>query len=256
MHTHLDGVTFLGSAGQATYSIEPDGLRGWHESVSVRREDVDRPTAHGTYRAQSYRTGRLIQQSGLIEAASRMEFLEAIDRFRGVLAGGGFGPFVVDDEGVRSAEVQLNAEPSVTMLVPPEAGRGGAARYSLELWAPDPRQYGEKRTFEGGTSVVPYHRGNFPAVPRVVVSSGFANGFRVVYGDRVFEVDRATFWQQEPLEIDMRTGWVWQGGSLLRGVIRRAETFEIPPHNQEPVRLVGSGSGSGRVSVELRDTWI
>lgn len=253
MRAEIDGLSFdeWPRDYDTSYVIEPQGLSGWFGGTSMRRENVERPLAHGAFDARGYQSARLVTVQGNILASSYQQMQAMKARLTGLLADGQDAVMSVDD-----GHTMTTATVRLASLSGPDETSDDTASFQLQLWAPDPRRYGERRSFQGGVTVTPWHRGNFAAVPRIVVESGFEGGFWLDYAGRVFEVSRRTWWSEAPIEVDMATGWVWQGGSLLRGVITRAETFTIPPAANEPLRLFGIGAGSGRVRVELTDTYI
>ncbi|MGI6878840.1 hypothetical protein [Microbacterium sp. gxy059] len=247
MYASLDGVTFDGGDPWALFTIWQDQIRGWFESVGVRRQDADRPLSHGAFASRAYRGGRLITVEGQINTRSPGEQESAMARMTGILADGQLGDLAVTTtEGTSSALVQLNAAPEIRVVT-----YGRVANYSLELWAPDPRRYGERRVWSG-RSVEPWHRGNTDAHPVCTVMGAASNGYTISYRGHAFRVSGSKSASSVDV-IDMRTGWVRRDGRVLTGVVSAADVFTVPRGAVAgPVTITGGPS----MEVALRDTYI
>lgn len=163
---HLEGLRFEGGAGDATFTIGADSVRGWLiDGVDVRREQVSRPAAHGEFAMPGFLTGRAISWGGDIETDSPAEQEHAMRKLSGLLAGGRSGKLVVENETTLWVNVQRGGDFDMTMHL-----YGRAASYRVQLWAPDPRIYGAVHEFPSGVSAV--HRGNFEATPRLLIGAG------------------------------------------------------------------------------------
>lgn len=242
MRITLDGIHFRGDGGSALFAVEHGALRGWFEAPGVRRDETSRPLADGSFLAPSFRSGRSISWRGLIHSRSPFEQREAMEQLSGVCSGTGLSRLTVQAHGEATwADVHLAAEPSIEIL-----HYGRIARYDLELWAPDPRRYGELRTFSGGSNV--YHRGNAPAFPLIRISSGAAT-YNVVSPGGTFRVSGAPAGGEHV--IDMRTGRLTRNGSPVLGAVVRAETWKLPP-GPRWTHSITAGSG---LSVEVHDTY-
>lgn len=258
LRIQFDGATFHGRPTgpyPVGLFVGRGGFVGWEDGGTAGRlDDQPRGNAHGSHDAPVFLGPRLVTISGHAYASSPEGLLPLRDQ---VMSAGVAGPaeMAVTLQGAtRRAKGRRLSGSFVDVGL--RQGSRFRGEFELQVQFADPFTYGENRSFQGGVTVTPWHRGNFAAVPRVVVESGFEGGFWLDYAGRVFEVSQRTWWSADPIEVDMATGWVWQGGSLLRGVITRAETFTIPPAANEPLRLFGIGAGSGRVRVELTDTYI
>lgn len=223
MRLRLGGIEFVGDAGDATYTIERDGIRGLMlDGVDVRREQVSRPAAHGSFSMPGYLSGRSIRWSGTIETENRYQQEHAIRRLSGLLADGGKGRLTIDDGSPRWVEVVRAGVPDFKMEL-----YGRAARYAFEAWAPDPRMFGEVHEFAGGQAA--YHYGNFPARPQLVVSGSSSSGYTVTGpGGRRVVVTKALT-SGSPHTIDFVTGGLWIGGVRQLRAITTYQPWEIPP---------------------------
>lgn len=120
---------------------------GWINGPGVRRSKTPRLWAHGDFTERGWRTGRLITLTGHIRTSTRAEAAAFTDRLAEQFAEGSFGRFTFDDPdlGSRWAEVALESEPKANWSQPTRID------WQLELYAADPRKYGQKTA--GSTGV-------------------------------------------------------------------------------------------------------
>lgn len=247
MRLRLGGLEFVGCAGEATFTIERDGIRGHGlGGADMRRETVDRPGAHGAFSLPGYLTGRSIRWGGLVLTDSPREQEHALLRLSGLLAGGGTSRLVIDGDNPRWLDV-LRASPEPPKVLVP----GLVASYSFEAWAPDPRMYGEVREYAAGEAAVQY--GNFPARPRIIVSGVAEAGYTVTGpGGRRVVVQRPLTASQ-PHTIDFVKGGLYVGGVRQLRAITVYEPWEIPPGVPGVVTTV---NGSRTLRVQVTDTFV
>lgn len=130
----LGGLTFVGDAGPATYTIEEGGLVGWFGGVEMRHESIPRPLGNGDFPAPGYLGSRIITLSGLILADNATDFENAIAALEEVLDDGSEGEFAVEQAtGTFTVQVRMHGAPDIDPQV-----YGSVARYQLQLWAADP----------------------------------------------------------------------------------------------------------------------
>lgn len=247
MRAHLLGVTFDGDDGPSPYTIT--SISGWLDGVSTRLNHLERPTQHGEFDLPGYLSGRLITISGEIYTANDDEQQLAADRLTGLLADGGFADLVVDHTGrTLEARVQRSGTPVITV------DRWGLlAKYELELWAPDPRKYGQLNTFGPASTVQVFHRGNFPALSTLTITGSSAGGYTMTGpGGRKIIVTRALA-ASAPHVFEMRTGRLSVGGVRVLGGVSRADLFAIPPGL--PVTTISVSAGA-QVQVDVKDTFV
>lgn len=217
-----------------------EGSSGWYESPDVRREEIARAMSHGAFNLPGYRSQRLIGIPGHILARTPASLVHLQDRLSGVLADGGSGRLTVeDDSGTRWANVRL-AGCSIEQI------DSTTARFLLQLWAADPRKYGETRTFDSGQPA--YHYGNFPASPVIVVPGAHA-AWSATAGSAQVAVSQALTSGQTH-RYDSRTGRLTRNGALQVGVVTRGDSWSIAPGQS----LVHTITGGGQVQVT--DTFI
>lgn len=227
------------------FSLERDGLTGWGDSVDVRREDVPRPMAHGSFDVPVYRGGRIVSASGLCRATSSEERAWFRSQLTGVLADGVSGQVIVEEDGQTLwANCRLAAGPKFSRFTFDKL-----ARWQLQLWCADPRQFGEARTFAGGAPA--FHYGNFPAPPVLTVSGSAAGGYTINGpSGKTFVVTKALV-SGHPHTIDMATGRLTVDGVVQVGAVGRTQTWAIPPGQQ-----VVMTSTAGTLTASVTDTFI
>lgn len=227
------GLIFEGGAGKATFSIEPDALKGVLKGgVGVRREQVPRPTAHGDYALRGYRTGRRISWSGLVETKSAAEHDHALLQLTGWGADGNLVRVQFDTAyGVLFTDVYLD-DLDVQRLI-----YGRVSRYMLSVYAPDPVLLGETRTFIPGDA---YHYGNFESWPTVTVT-GTGAAYTVSSQGRSFQVTTALPNGQKDV-IDMRSGRVRRNGNLLVGGVGAARVWSVPAGSPVTWSITGASA--------------
>lgn len=242
----IDGLVFDGTDSRdAQFTIDLDGIKGLYGGVGVRGQAVSRDVAHGDYDLPRFREARILSVSGLILGRSHFDLTMLMQRMSGLLGDGGSSRLsILSEDGSRWCDVRLAQAPNVEQVVP-----GRVGRYQLFLRAADPRLYGERRSFSGGTVQV-HHMGNFPASPVVTVT-----GPRAAYsvsgpGGRVVQVDQALTSGQTH-RIDFRTGRVFRNNALQVGVLGQAGFWAIPPGRSSSMSI-----SSGSMTVTLDDTYM
>ena len=251
LRVDIGGLTFRGihvRAGDGPYFVIQE-MTGWDESPDMRRDEEDRPLQHGAFDAPGYLTARVVSITGVILGESPADLQRAVRRLNGLLADGGSAVMTVHDAlGPLWSRVRRASAPGVRV-------RGEApsiADYQMQFWAPDPRRYGRLREFSG-SSVVPYHEGTLPAIPEVLVTGEFPQGYTISYGSSAFIVT-APLTAGQTHRIDMRTGWVFRGATQLVGAVAAAEVLHVPPGMPDRTMTLG-GSGSGSMTVRVLDTY-
>jgi hypothetical protein len=236
MRLRLGGLEFVGDVGEATYTVERDGVRGHGlGGADMRRENVDRPAAHGAFSLPGFLTGRSVRWGGLVLTDSMAEQEHALLRLSGLLADGGTSRLTIDGEKPRWLDVQRASPEPPRVLVP-----GSVASYSFEVWAPDPRMYGEVREFAGGVVAVQY--GNFPARPQLIVSGTAASGYTVTGPDgRKVTVTNALT-SGAPHTIDFAKGGLYVGDVRQLRAISVYQPWTVGPGLPGVTATVNNGA--------------
>lgn len=146
MMTHVipeaDSVTINATEVTATLDGVLCGLisiDGWHNGPGVRRDKTPRLWAHGDFTERGWRSGRLITLTGHVRTQTRAEAADFVDLLAATYAEGTSGRFSFEDpdQGTRWADVGLESEPKTDWKLPTRID------WQLELYAADPRKYGQ-----------------------------------------------------------------------------------------------------------------
>lgn len=227
--------------------LDEDGIQGIWGGVDVRREDVPRPSAHGSFDLPGYLTGRVIPISGHMSAPNpeRLEHLQA--SLVGLLAYGDLGRLTIDGPlGPRWCDVRLGSATQVTQL------DETTARFLLTLWAPNPRMYGEVREYAAGETALNF--GNFPSSPELIVTGPKAGGYTITGPSGRQYIVTQSLAAGQTHRIDLSTGWLYLNGVLQAGAVSQARTWAVSPGLPGAVHTITGSTGS--LSVRVTDTFI
>lgn len=232
------------------FLIGPGGFVGWEGSPATRREGIDLPLGHGSFRSQSFKSGRLLRLSGTALASSEGELASMGD----VLSGLGASPSrvtVTTDAGTRWADGSVEGEVRFDRV-------GGArdADFGFTLWFENPRQFGAVNawTVLANRPSSMRHDGNFPAHPRFIVRGPQPSGYSITAtGKPSFQVN-APLASGSTDVVDFATGRVHRNGVLLVGGVSFPRTWSVPGGAEQSWSFAGTGSGT--CTAELTDTFI
>ncbi|MGX9349164.1 hypothetical protein [Microbacterium sp. KNMS] len=227
-----------------SFVITPGGLTGWLSGSTMRRDETERPSAHGAFDAPGYLPARTPAIEGTILASSEAVLERMILQLTGLLADGSEGRLTVQDDNgnatwadVRLASCDVERHPS-----------GLEADYQVQFWAPDPRRRGEARSFGPAGSVDVFHRGNFPALLEFVLVNP-PSSYTVGAGTKLFQVSGAPSGGTH--RIDLSTGRLYRDEVLQTGFVF-GDLWTLPPG--EPTTHVVTGASS--VTVRTVDTFV
>jgi hypothetical protein len=237
--------SWLANAGAGSDGFTIEEIVGWDDSPDYRTTDIERPQAHGSFEVPAFAGSRRVSISGLCFGDSELELGHLKHQLSGLLSDGLFSRIVVEYQGVTSwADVQRVGSKFSTIVA------GSIARYQLQVWAADPRKFGETRTFAGG--VASYHYGNFAASP-VHTITGVAAGYTINGpGGKTFTVTQAVT-DGNPHTVDMATGFLEVGGVVVVGKVTSADVWAVPAGGTVTHTLTGAGL---TLSTAVTDTYI
>jgi hypothetical protein len=248
---NVEGLIFSGMRGP--FAIGPDGFDGWDDGVEMRVTDTPRPQAHGSYDLPVYGGSRIINISGYALAKSVDELDQLGDRLTGLLAGGQKGRIAVTKNGrTRWTDCRLATQTKFT-----ERHGQATGDFQVQLWCADGRKYGESNDFEvaNGSPGTVYHRGNFPATPKIVVRGEIANGYTVTVDGWNYAVSKA-LQTGKPHRIEYSTGRLYVDGVLTQNSLGNTNLTNIPPGKSVGFGLYPTSGGSGTATMTLLDTYI
>lgn len=248
MRIRWSGLEFVGDAGDATYSIDPDGLSGVLDGVDTRFERVERPNADGEFPPPAYLSAQLGSIEGLIEAKSPYDYEHAIRRLVAIPARALTRMTVRSAGGMFWRDVYRYGKPDVKPMI-----YGRLARYMIQWFSPDPWWYGETHAFTGPTAQV-FHYGNDRATPVIEVTGSLPSGYQVASQGKQWNVTQPLSSGQTH-RLDVASGWLYRNGVLQVGAVASAEKFTIPPGKVTPVAFTPV-SGSGVMTVKVADTYV
>lgn len=249
-------LSFEGGQMYEGFSLE--SISGWLSAPDIRRESAERQQAHGNFPAPGFLDQRLIVLEGKCFTNSAADQRHLGAQMSGLLTDGQYGRINVTHNGQTLwADVGLyTQEFDITLY-------GRVAEYQIQFVAPDPRRYGETRTFgpvaEGGEVLV-HHRGNARAYPRFkVTAAGTMDEGWAVYGPgsgltrKRFKVN-GNIAAGQSNDINLLTGEVTIGNVRRRGVIEDATTWGIPGGTRVSHLLDTNGDG-GTLTAYITDTY-
>jgi hypothetical protein len=246
----IGGIVFEGAPAdpEQAFVIDPDGWAGWDEGVAMRREEVVRPSSHGSFDTPGYLTPRVTTISGWMVAPTAGDLATMRKQLTGLLADGSSGTLTVETaEGETTASVRLAGQTAVKV-----SGSEREARFQIQFWSPDPRRYGVTHTYGPGSSVSTVeHDGNFPAVAELTVAGSSGGGYTVTGPDSRLITVTTPLVTGHPHTIDMRTGSLVVDGVRVVGGFSVYQPWSVPAGATVTVSV-----SAGTVTVQVRDTFV
>lgn len=284
----LGGIKIYSHANAAAkFFLDPSALKGWTDTVDIRRDSSPRPISDGDFSDPAFKASRQISISGYTVAKNAIELHTLRDDFAAILADNGYAEISVEDiAGVRTATVGLASRINWAQQT------DNYAIWKLELYAPDPRVYGVERrvmltdaTATGGLNytsnpdvpfVEPYflnypldygstiqqqttyltNVGNVTAWPVFTVTGDFFSGFSITDNLGNFIVYNGAVSMQAPVTIDTRTGSASQSGSDRTTFLSKRDWFGVPPKKSIQPKFNPIQGTTGWCDILYRDTWI
>lgn len=248
---NVEGLIFSGMRGP--FAIGPDGFDGWDDGVDMRVEDRPRPQMNFSYDLPVFAGSRIVNLSGYVLAQSAEELDNLSFRLTGLLAGGQKGRVAVTKNGrTLWADCRLAAQTKFS-----ERHGQPTGDFQLQLWCADGRRYGESKDFvvSNGAPGTVYHRGNFPATPKIIVRGEIASGYTVTVDGWNFAVSKA-LQTGKPHRLEYSTGKLYVDGNLTQNSVGNTNLATIPPGKSVGFGLYPTSGGSGTATMTLLDTYI
>lgn len=252
----VGGVEFVDDLGyeESGFLISPDGFEGLDSGVDMRRDDLDLPAAHGSYRLPGFLDSRAISLSG-VAVASSPEALGAMGRrLTALLADGGPGLLKLKHQELNVwTEVALASRTQFVI----RASNPWLADFQIQFTAADPRLYGDINRFGPvpvGSILTLSHRGTFPASPRFTINGASAGGYTIGGPDgKQFVVTRPLV-AGVPHVVDFRNKRLYVGGVRVLGGIGNATTWPVNPGL--PTTVVTITGGTATIAGSVLNTYI
>jgi len=247
----IKDLVFWGGEGEVGFFIDPDGFEGWIDAPETRADYTEIPSGHGSYEALEFYESRIITVTGQCLARSDGELGQYRNRLMAALQGRFriVGKYLGDET---YAYGRRFASPRFKTTVP-----GRRARYQFSLRCADPRRFGSLTPLAvtgPGEAQAIYHRGNFPASPRLIVT-GTMPGYRIEGPGSTYVVNRPVS-AAEPHRIETDTSLLSVNGAVQLGAITSGTGWTIAPGTSPVTHRLVPLSGAGTLQTHLRDTYI
>ena len=226
-------------------------LEGWWDSPDVKDESEERPEADGDYDLEVYYKARYVTISGRLLAPSHDQLHEGMNRFTGLVQKKA-RLSVIGHGANQWADVKRASGLSII----PRTDR--LAQWQMRLKAPDPRKYGERRTFiasVGSSAQGVHHRGNYPATCKFDVAGAMPGGYRLTIKGQIFQVTRALV-SGQPHNIDFGTGRLRVNGVIVPGGIGWGFKPLVTPGVPTALAIEPLTAGTATATLTLLDTFI
>lgn len=253
LRVRIGDVDFFGQ-GLHEFVISPDGFAGWDDGVDMRNNDVPRPQAHGSYDGPGYLSARVVSISGRAIADSNARLRWLRNKLTGLLAAGDTVRMQVDRDGEMTwAYCRLASKTKFD-----ELGGQNVADFQIQLWCPDPRKFGETRTYTatvGANANGVRHYGNFSATPMFTVAGSMPGGYVLTIMGLNFYVTWPLV-SGQPHSINYADGQLWVDGIQIHGGLGITNTPDVPSGYATALGIVPLTTGTATATLSLVDTFI
>ena len=241
------GRTLSGSDRFGEWAVTGE-LEGWWDSPEVKGETADRPNADGEYDLPVYNEARLITINGTLRAKSHAQLHDAGNFLTGPIS----GRLTVAGHGSSQwADAKRNSGVKFTPVT------DVFAQWQVRLKCVNPRKFGNARDFvrTNGTVSV-FHRGNYNALPTVVVRGSAANGYRLNGpGGLQYKVTRALV-TGIPHRIEFTDGRLRVNGTVVATGADSADVWPVPPGQSVDFDINVLSGGTAEATITITDTYI
>jgi hypothetical protein len=255
LEVRINDLVIRGTAdvSRLGFYVAKGGFQGWEDGVDMRRNNVERALAHGSFDLPGYLGSRTVTIDGYCYAPTDNDLSWWRSRLTGLLAQGDSTMVAVENQGLTTwAMGRLAAKPAFDRV----PGGRPYATFQLQLWFANPRRFGESRDFTADTGVAlpAYHYGNFPAAPAFTVTGSKPSGYTITGpNSKTYSVTKVVV-AGHPHVIDMATGYLSVDGVVQQGVVSSGDTWTIP--GGAAVSQTLSGSGIATLTATVKDTYI
>ena len=247
----IKDLSFWGGLGAVGFFVDADGFEGWSDAPNTRSDETTITAGHGSYDSLEYYEARVVTVTGQCLARSAGELGQLRHQLLAALQGR-FRITVTDFGETTYAYGRRFAAPKFQTTHP-----GRSARFQFSLRCADPRRFGSLTplvvTGPGQAQAI-YHRGNFPASPRLIVT-GTMPGYRIEGPGGTYVVNRPVS-AAEPHRIETDTSLLSVNGAVQLGAITSGTGWTIAPGTSPVTHRLVPLSGTGTLQTHLRDTYI
>ncbi|MGY2747203.1 hypothetical protein [Arthrobacter sp. UYCu723] len=240
----LDNPDQYGDWGVAT-------IEGWWHTPDGKGQNEERPQQDGDFDLPVYYGARYITLSGSFTADSEAQMFQGMIRFAGLLRSP--GRLVVTGYGPDMwADVKRSS--GSAMVIDPVTDRH--CKWQAKIKSSDSRKFGTTATFTmpAGATVSVFHRGNYPATPRITVT-GSMPGYTLTVNGASYAVS-VPLVSGTPHVIDYNDGRLRVNGLVVQNSIGNTNLSTIPPGLSVAAGLFATSGGTGTATMALPDTYI
>jgi hypothetical protein len=253
LNVRIGDLTFRGGEGSDGFFLGEKGLKGWFGGVDAQGDSEKREGGDGEFDIPSTLAARVITLEGLCHTKSERIQERYADDLSGL-----FGSGVIERVYVESSKGTTWADGKLSLGTAPifePVVWGSIAEFALSIKFNRPQKYGKTNVTAADAQATSYHYGNFKATPVITVAGSMPSGYTVNGPDgKKFTVTRAVT-AGNPHTIDMRTGNLSVGGSVVMSSVTRADLWAIP-RGKSALQWLSPVSGSGTIQVRTLDTYI
>lgn len=223
-------------------------IEGWWDSPDTKGETEDRPNADGEFDLPVYNQARLVTVSGNVRTDGHGQMHEAMNFLTGPMSG---RLSVAGHGSVQWADMKRNSGVKFTPVT------DTFAQWQVRLKAADPRKFGNTASFPlpAGATVSVFHRGNYPATPRITVSGSMSGGYTLTVNGANYIVT-VPLVTGTPHVVDYNNGRLRINGAVVQNSIGNTNLATIPPGPAVAAGLFATSGGTGTATLELPDTYI
>ena len=261
------------------FNLDPIAIVGWDDGVGVKRSEVSRPNSWGDFAEKTLFGPRRVTLTGTAIARNSDELHGMRDTFTGLLNTGTYKEISLQNSrDKRFLKVSLEDSPSWVQKL------DNVAVWKLDLYAPDPRLYGEVNRVQitpeepfGGLDVsdsVPIaypldfgfveeaivikNNGNTDSWPIFEVVGNYDQGFTITDGRNRSVIYNGVVTLEAPVRIDMAAGTATQNGIDKTMNVSRRDWFPIAKNTSmvPTFQPKNTAVGSGWCDIIYRDAWI
>lgn len=239
-----------GSDARDRFVLTEGGVTGWDAAVGTRVTKTERPWGHGSFPATALYGDRVVAASGVVNATSPRILTHLLDQLAAIPLGYDWLQ-VMDHNRTLRARAQLESVTADRFK-----GTMSSAKFQVTWWCPEPWKYGHRHQYTAalGRATQVFHRGTTDAGMQLTVTGPVTSTqlrFRVGGRALTFLGGIAS---SQTITIDTRALTAHDRSGRLLAARLFGEPLTVPPGRVSNLEV--SGAGSGRVTVDIADTYL